>query len=92
MASFYIGRIFQTQGYGQEPIYMRYYQDAMREDPSLRPVYYWLYTYYYNRDVNKAAEYLNKYIANADNDSKNCYAKAALLFVSKKYQETYHPG
>ncbi len=88
MASFYIGRIFETQGYGQEPIYMRYYQDAMREDPAYAPVYYWLYTYYYNRDVNKAAEYLNKYIANADNDSKNCYAKAALLFVSKKYQET----
>jgi len=88
MASFYIGRIFQTQGYGQEGIYMRYYQDAMREDPNYAPVYYWLYTYYYNRDVNKAAEYLNKYIAVADNDSKNCYAKASLLFVSKKYQES----
>lgn len=88
MASFYIGRIFQTQGYGQEPIYMRYYQDAMREDPKYAPVYYWLYTYYYNRDVNKAADYLNKYIAVADNDSKNCYAKASLLFVSKKYEQT----
>jgi Flp pilus assembly protein TadD len=87
MASFYIGRIFETQGYGQEPIYMRYYQDAMREDPAYAPVYYWLYTYYYNRDVNKAAEYLNKYIANADNDSKNCLAKAQLLFVSKKYEQ-----
>ena len=88
MASFYIGRIFETQGYGQEAIYMRYYQDAMRQDPAYAPVYYWLYTYYYSRDVNKAAEYLNKYIANADNDSKNCYAKASLLFVSKKYQES----
>ncbi|MEO8822588.1 MAG: tetratricopeptide repeat protein [Ginsengibacter sp.] len=88
MASFYIGRIFETQGYGQEPIYMRYYQDAMKADPNYAPVYYWLYTYYYSRDVNKAAEYLNKYIANADNDSKNCYAKASLLFVSKKYQES----
>ena len=88
MASFYIGRIYETQGYGQEPIYMRYYMDAIREDPNYAPVYYWLYTYYYNRDVNKAAEYLNKYIAVADNDSKNCYAKASLLFVSKKYEQT----
>ncbi len=88
MASFYIGRIYETQGYGQEPIYMRYYMDAIREDPNYAPVYYWLYTYYYSRDVNKAAEYLNKYIAVADNDSKNCYAKAALLFVSKKYDQT----
>ena len=88
MANFYIGRIFETQGYGQEPIYMRYYEDAIKADPAYAPVYYWLYSYYYTRDVNKAAEYLNKYIANADNDSRNCYAKASLLFVSKKYQES----
>ena len=87
-ASFMIGRIFETQGYGQESVYMRYYQDAMREDPNFAPVYYWLYSYYYQRDVNKAAEYLNKYVAVADNDSKNCYAKASLFYVSKKYAET----
>jgi Tfp pilus assembly protein PilF len=87
-ASFMIGRIFETQGYGQESVYMRYYQDAIREDPNFAPVYYWLYTYYYQRDVNKAAEYLNKYVAVADNDSKNCYAKASLFYVSKKYAET----
>lgn len=87
-ASFMIGRIFETQGYGQESVYMRYYQDAMREDAKFAPVYYWLYTYYYQRDVNKAAEYLNKYVAVADNDSKNCYAKASLFYVSKKYAET----
>jgi len=87
-ASFMIGRIFETQGYGQESVYMRYYQDAMREDANFAPVYYWLYTYYYQRDVNKAAEYLNKYVAVADNDSKNCYAKASLFYVSKKYTET----
>lgn len=88
LASFMIGRIYQTQGYGQEAIYMRYFQDAMREDPNFAPVYYWLYLYYYERDVNKAEEYLNKFIAVADNDSKNCYAKASLLFVSKKYDQT----
>ena len=87
-ASFMIGRIFETQGYGQEPVYIKYYEDAMREDPNFAPVYYWLYTYYYQRDVNKAAEYLNKYVAVADNDSKNCYAKASLFYVSKKYAET----
>ncbi|MEO8719877.1 MAG: tetratricopeptide repeat protein [Ginsengibacter sp.] len=87
-ASFMIGRIFETQGYGQESVYMKYYEDAIREDPKFAPVYYWLYTYYYQRDVNKAAEYLNKYVAVADNDSKNCYAKASLFYVSKKYAET----
>jgi tetratricopeptide (TPR) repeat protein len=86
-ASFMIGRIYQTQGYGQEPIYMRYYSDAIREDANFAPVYDWLYRYYYNRDVNKAAEYLNKYIAVAGNDPKSCYAQASLMYVSKKYSE-----
>lgn len=87
-ASFMIGRIYETQGYGQEPVYMRYYMDAMREDANFAPVYYWLYAYYYERDVNKAAEYLNKFSATSDNDSKLCYLKASLNYVSKKYPET----
>jgi tetratricopeptide (TPR) repeat protein len=87
-ASFMIGRIYETQGYGQELIYMKYYNEAISQDPNFAPVYYWLYTYYYQRDVNKASEYLNKYIAVADKDSKNCYAQASLMYVSKKYPET----
>ncbi len=86
-ADFMIGRIYETQGYGQEPIYMKYYNAAIAADPNFAPVYYWLYNYYYKRDVNKSREYLNKYIAVADPDSKNCYAEASLLYVSKLYQQ-----
>lgn len=86
-ADFMIGRIFETQGYGQEPIYMKYYNASIAADPDFPPVYYWLYNYYYQRDVNKSRDYLNKYIAVADPDSKNCYAEASLLYVSKLYQQ-----
>ncbi|MEO6136451.1 MAG: tetratricopeptide repeat protein [Ginsengibacter sp.] len=86
--NFMIGRIYETQGFGQESIYMKYYNDAIATDPSFAPVYYWLYMYYYNRDVNKAREYLTKYVALADKDSKLCYAEASLLYVSKLYNET----
>ena len=86
-ASFMIGRIYETQGYGQEAIYMKYYNDAIAADANFAPVYYWLYEYYYQRDVNKAKEFLNKYIAVADKDSKNCYAQASLAFVSKLYDD-----
>ncbi len=86
-APFMIGRIYETQGYGQEAIYMKYYNDAIAADPNFAPVYYWLYNYYYQRDVNKARDFLNKYIAVADADSKNCYAEASLLYVSQLYQE-----
>lgn len=86
-ASFMIGRIYETQGYGQEAIYMKYYNDAIAADPNFAPVYYWLYTYYYHRDVNKSREYLNKYIALTDPTSKNCYADAALSYVSNQFDE-----
>ncbi|HUZ59827.1 MAG TPA: tetratricopeptide repeat protein [Hanamia sp.] len=87
-AEWMIGRIYETQGYGQQTIYMKHYLDAIQEDPNFAPVYYWLYGYYYNRDVNTAAEYLDKYIAHADKESKNCYAQTSLMLVSSKYQET----
>jgi tetratricopeptide (TPR) repeat protein len=67
---------------------MRYYNDAIATDPNFAPVFYWLYSYYYQRDVNKAREYLNKYVAVADQDSKNCYAEASLMYVSQLYAET----
>ncbi len=85
--SFMIGRIYETQGFGQEPIYMKYYNEAITADPNFAPVYYWLYQYYYKRDVNKAKDYLSKYIAASDTDSKNCYAEASLLYVSQSYQQ-----
>ncbi|MEP6948246.1 MAG: tetratricopeptide repeat protein [Ginsengibacter sp.] len=86
-ASFMIGRIYETQGYGQEAIYMKYYNEAIAIDPAFAPVFYWLYNYYYRRDVNKSREYLDKYIAVADPDSKNCYAQASILYASQKYQD-----
>lgn len=84
---FMIGRIYETQGFGQEAIYMKYYNEAIAADPNFAPVYYWLYSYYYQRDVNKAREYLNEYVKVADQDSKNCHAEASLLYVSQLYEE-----
>jgi tetratricopeptide (TPR) repeat protein len=85
-ASFMMGRIYQTQGYAQEPIYMRYYMDAISKDPKYAPVYGWLSEYYYYRDINKAREYLDKYIANADANSKNCFYQAAYVYASGNNQ------
>jgi tetratricopeptide (TPR) repeat protein len=87
-ASFMIGRIYQTQGVAQEQYYMRYYNEAMTKDPKFAPVYGWLQEYYYYRDVNKAREYLDKYIATSDPDTKNCYYQASFLYASSKFQES----
>lgn len=87
-AAFMIGRIYQTQGFNQEHIYMPYYTQTMTKDAKFAPVYAWLSEYYYRRDINKAREYLDKYISVADPDSKNCYYQASFLYASGKFQES----
>lgn len=87
-ASFMIGRLYQTQGFTQELYYMQYYNEAITKDPKFAPVYVWLAQYYYKRDINKAKEYLDKYIAVADADTQNCYYQASYLYASGQYQQT----
>ena len=87
-ASFMIGRLYQTQGFTQELYYMKYYNEAITKDPKFAPVYVWLSQYYYKRDINKAKEYLDKYIAVADADTQNCYYQASYLYASGQYQQT----
>ena len=89
-ASFMIGRIYQTQGFSQEPIYIRYFNDAIAKDANYAPVYSWLAEYYYRRDINKARSYLDKYVTLADADSKNCYYQASFLYASGKNQEAIY--
>ncbi len=86
-ASFRIGKIYQTQGIQQEDIYMRYYNDAIAKDPKYAPVYENLYQYYYLTDVNKSAEYLEKYLANADDDPKDCYYRASMKYAQGLFNE-----
>ena len=86
-APFRIGRVYQTQGVMQEPIYMKYYDDAIAMDPKYAPVYYNLFNYYYETNVAKAAEYLDKWLANSDNDPKACFYKASLKYAQGLFNE-----
>ncbi|MBS1909940.1 MAG: tetratricopeptide repeat protein [Bacteroidetes bacterium] len=82
------GRVYQTQGVAQEPLYMKYYNDAIAKDPAYAPVYQTLYNYYYNTDVNKSAEYLNKWLANSDDDPRACFFKASMKYAQGLFLET----
>lgn len=86
-ANYMIGRIYQTQGTSQENVYLKYYTDAITQDPLFAPVYFWLYDYYYRRDINKSRQYLDKYIPVADQDDKNCYYQASILYASSQFQQ-----
>lgn len=86
-ASYRIGKIYQTQGVTQEEIYMKYYNEAISKDPAYAPVYENLYNLYYTTDVPKSAQYLEKFLANTDDNPKNCYLTASILYAQALFTE-----
>jgi len=86
-ATYRIGKVYQTQGPGQESIYMKYFNDAIALDPKYAPVYYNLFNYYYENNVSKSAEYLDKWLANSDDDPKACYYRASLKYAQGLFNE-----
>lgn len=80
-APYRIGKVYQTQGYNQEPIYMKYFNEAIAKDQAYAPAYNNLFNYYYNTDVTKSAEYLEKLLSNSDADPKACYYRASMKYA-----------
>ncbi|MEY4703593.1 MAG: hypothetical protein RIR96_1490 [Bacteroidota bacterium] len=80
-ANFRMGKLYQSQGRGQESIFMEYYDKAIADDPAYAPVYANLFNYFYETNVTRAAEYFEKWQANSDTDYKSCYYRAALKYA-----------
>ena len=87
-AAYRIGKVYQTQGVGQESIYLKYFNDAINMDPKYAPVYYNLFSYYYETNVPMAAQYLDKWLANSDDIPKACYYRASLKYAQGLFNET----
>lgn len=81
-----LGKIFESQGNLEK--FTEYYTAAVTADPAFAPAYLQLYNYYAERDVNKAREYLDKFIANSEKDCSTDYFYADYLLRSGKYQES----
>ncbi|MDB5202615.1 MAG: Tetratricopeptide 1 repeat-containing protein [Ferruginibacter sp.] len=81
------GRVYQTQGRGQEELYIKYYNDAIAKDPAYAPVYNTLFNYYYETNVTRSAEYLEKYLSASDDDPKACYYRASMKYAQGLFQE-----
>ncbi|MEO5942940.1 MAG: tetratricopeptide repeat protein [Ferruginibacter sp.] len=86
-AIFRTGRVYQTQGVGQENLYLDYYNKAIAADPAYAPVYYTLYVYDYETNVPKSAEYLDKWLSNSDDDSKACYLRASIKYAQGLFND-----
>ncbi len=85
-AFYRIGKIYQSQN--NKDLFEDNFTKCIAADPAYPPVYYNYYEYYSTRDVNKAKEYLDKYIANADKDPILDLVMADYLFRSGNYTES----
>lgn len=85
-AMYRIGRIYQSQN--NKELFEQFYGNAIAADPTFPPVYYVLYDYYADKDVPRAKEYLDKYVANADKDPNTDMFVADYLFRAGKYNES----
>ena len=84
-AKYKIGKIYLTQN--NKEYFLPAFEEAVQLDPAYAPAYYELFYYYYTRDVNKAGEYLDKYIANTDQGPEVEYTKTDLLYSSSKFAD-----
>ncbi|WP_153801137.1 tetratricopeptide repeat protein [Foetidibacter luteolus] len=89
-AAFRIGRIYQSQNNLESM--NEWYGKAIAADAAFAPVYIAYFNYYKERDVNAAKEYLDKYVANADQDCETDFFVADYLFRAGKYQESLQRG
>jgi tetratricopeptide (TPR) repeat protein len=85
-AYFRIGNIYKSQNNLESM--NEWYGKAIAADPAFDPVYLAYFDYYKERDVNLAKEYLDKWIANSDQDCTTDYFVADYLFRAGKYQES----
>jgi len=80
-----IGKVYLTQN--NPEYFLPAFESATQLDPAYKPAYFELFYYYYFRDVNKAAGYLDKFIVNTDPGPEVEYLKTDFLYASAKFQE-----
>jgi len=85
-AYFRIGKIYESQN--NTEFMNQWFEKAIAADPKYAPVYLEYFNYYADKDVNKAKEYLDKYIANADQDCATDFFMADYMYRAGKYQES----
>ncbi|HKH62171.1 MAG TPA: hypothetical protein VKA49_15120, partial [Flavitalea sp.] len=85
-----IGKVYLTQN--NPDYFLPAFESAVQLDPAYKPGYFELFYYYYFRDVNKAAGYLDKFIANADPGPEVEYLKTDFLYASAKFKEARDKG
>lgn len=80
-----IGKIYLTQK--NTDVYLPAFEEAVSMDPNYAPAYYELYYHYFYKDINKAKDFYDKFLAVSDPSPSNDYEKTSILFASQRYDE-----
>lgn len=81
------GKLYQTQGVGQEDLYMTLYNDAISKDPAYAPVYGNLFNYFYSTNVPRSADYLDQWLKYSDDDPKACFYRASMKYAQGLFND-----
>lgn len=79
-AKFKIGLIYLTQN--NKDYFIPAFEDAVTMDPNYAPALYQLYFYYFYRDINKAKDYYDKYLAVSDPSPENDFERTMIKWAS----------
>jgi tetratricopeptide (TPR) repeat protein len=80
-----IGRVYLTQN--NKEFFLPAFEEAAKLDPAYAPAYFELFYYWYFRDVNKAAPYLESFTANTDQGPEAEYLKTDFMFATGKFAD-----
>ncbi|MEO6000614.1 MAG: tetratricopeptide repeat protein [Chitinophagaceae bacterium] len=83
-AKYKIGKVYLSQNNPQ--FFLPAFQDAISIDSNYAPALYELFFYWFERDINKAREYFNKYLAVSDNSPSTEYDRTSVIYASRDYQ------
>lgn len=74
-----IGKVYVSQK--NPEYYLPAFEEAVQLDENYAPAYNELFYHWYYRDVNKAGQYLDKYIANSDQGPETEYIKTDYTYA-----------
>ena len=78
-----IAKVYLTQN--NPDFFLPAFEEAIAADPAYAPTYQELFYYWYNRNINTAATYLDKFAANTDAGPEVEYNKVDLLYSKPDY-------
>jgi tetratricopeptide (TPR) repeat protein len=71
----------------QDSLALQFWNNAVNADPNYSPALYQMFTYYRYRDLTKAKDYLNKYMALSDDKVNAQINLVDVLYLQKNYQQ-----